>query len=298
MNFHHLKNVLLLSKTLHFTKTANQINVVQPALSKQVQQLEKELAVNLFKRTKRNVTLTPSGVFFFQEVEKLLFQMDRIKEKTKTIHAGGATEIRIGFTHSVLQTILPEVLQKITAQFPGAQTILKELNNKDQYKALKNRDLDLSFATNPIIPEGLKGRKLDSHNFAVVLPRDHKISQGNFKDFSVFANEEFIFPPLGNGTNYPRILESICRDAGFNPKVTHVTGSASTSFKLIERGMGISIEPMTSLYKQDLAVKYIELTDIPQKAELTMIWNQDFESEYPNLLKVIGQSEDYKSLSF
>ncbi|WP_340077370.1 LysR family transcriptional regulator [Leptobacterium sp. I13] len=297
MNLQQLRNALVLAKKLHFTKAAQEVNIVQPALSRQIRQLEEEVGVKLFVRDKRNVELTAPGSYFIKEIEKILAQIERINEKAKEIAEQGSGEIRIGFTHSVMQTILPEVIKKIRMSKPGVKTILMEINNRGQFQALQSKKLDIGFATNPLIPPELKGERLSLDNFVVLVPMAHPISQENYSDFSAFANEEFIFPPMADGSNYLRIIESICLDAGFVPKVTHITSSASTSFKLVEAGMGICIEPKTSLHKQELPVKVIELKNIPQKAELTMIWNEDFEVEYPELLAQLKDSKSYKSLS-
>ncbi len=295
MNIHHLQNALILSKKLHFTQAAEEINIVQPALSRQIRQLERELEIDLFKRTKRKVELTEAGRYFLQEAEKLLRQLDRIKEKAKTIQQEGKIEIRIGFTHSALQTILTEVIHKIQQLKPDTHTVLRELNNKEQFASLRNKEMDITIATNPIIPSDLRGKKISSNNFAVLLPPDHPVDQNNFKKFSVFSSEEFIFPSLDYTMNYPRTLLSICSEAGFLPKISHVASSASTCFKLIEKGFGIMIEPVTSLKNYDLPLKIIELKNIPQKAELTMLWTKDFELEHPEIISHIIHSAEFNA---
>lgn len=292
MNIQHLQNAIVLSKKLHFTKTAEEVNIVQPALSRQIQQLEDELGVKLFKRHKRKVEMTVAGEFFVVEIRKLLKQIDRICDKTRAIDHNGIGELRIGFTYSVMQSILPQVLTTIQHLRPGIQTILKDANNFGQFEMLLNGELDVGFATNPLVPPGLMGKTLRSDDFVLLLPPDHPVSQENYKDFSVFADEEFIFPPESDGTNYINLLESICLDAGFKPKVTHKTGSASTAFKLVQAGMGIFIEPSRSLQKQDMQLNTIVLRDIPQKADLTMIWNNDFVKEFPDVLSAISEIDD------
>ena len=292
MNLNHIQNILILAKTLHFTKAAKEANIVQPALSRQVQQIEEELGVNLFNRNKRNVELTPAGDYFIKKMERIMAELEQIAEKMKSIHLGGNTTIRIGFTHSVMRSILPEVLNQIKKLKPNIRTKLREINNKEQYNALFRRELDLSFATNPMVPKGLNWKKLRTDNFVVLLPLSHPVDAKTYQGFSVFANEEFIFPPITDGIHYIHIIESICMDAGFHPKIGHETGSASTSFKLVEAGLGISIEPKTSVQNLDLPLKMIELKDIPQKANLTMVWHDDFAQEFPELLAAIEEIGD------
>lgn len=287
MTTQQLQNVLILAKKLHFTKAAEEIAIVQPALSRQIKQLEEEVGAKLFRRNKRSVVLTEAGAYFIGEVEKIMHQIHRVKERTGQIHRGEAGAIRIGFTHSVMQTILPEILKKIHTHLPGMKTILKELNNKTQYQGLLNGTLDLGFATNPLVPAGLKSKILHVDNFVVLLPIHHPVSEDNFSDFSIFAEEEFIFPSPSDGIHYVRQIEAICLEAGFTPKIIHETDSASTGFRLIEAGLGISLEPISSLRGLLLPLKQIELKNVRQKAELTMLWREDLEQRHPKLFELL-----------
>ena len=287
MTIHQLRHALVLAQKLHFTRAAEEINIVQPALSRQIKQLEEEVGAVLFKRNNRNVELTPAGAFFMGETEKLLDRLERVKHRTKQIHCGEAGEIRIGFTHSVMQTILPDILKMLKVYFPDMRAVLREMNNEGQYQALQKQELDVGFATNPLVPPGLRSKVLLVDSFVVVLPRDHPVDRHNFNDMSVFADEDFIFPSVTDGIHYVRTVESICLNAGFQPRVVHETDSATTGFRLVEAGLGISIEPMSSLRQQALAIRSIELTDIVQKAELTMIWSVAFEEEYPTVFEML-----------
>jgi DNA-binding transcriptional LysR family regulator len=293
MNIQQLRNALILAKRLHFTKTAEEARIVQPALSRQISTLEEELDVQLFKRHKRKVELTPAGEYFTMEMEKLLLQFDLIHHKARQI-AKGQVEIRIGFTHSIKQSILPEVLNKIRKSRPGIGFVLKEVNNEGQFKGLQLKQLDLGFSTNPIIPPNLFGKKLTSCDFVLLLPKNHPVTEENYHDFSVFANEEFIFPPLEDGSNHLEIMKSICLDAGFTPNITHTTSSAGTAFKLVENGMGVCLEPENSIQGLNLPLTIIPLRKVSQKAELTIIWNEDFAHDFPELLAELSNPSHYE----
>ncbi|MBQ0733257.1 LysR family transcriptional regulator [Aquimarina celericrescens] len=287
MTIQQLKNVIILSEKLNFTRAAEELHIVQPALSRQIKQLEEEIGAVLFKRDKRNVRITAAGTYFIREAKKLVRQSERMAKQAENIQNGKVGEIHIAFTHSIMQTILPDILKTINQRTPGIKAILKEMNNRDQYLALQQNELDIGFATNPMVPINLKSKVLHIDNFVILLPENHPVDEKNYKDFSVFAKEEFIFPTVSDGPNYVHILESICIDVGFTPKIVHETDSASTSFRLVEAGLGISLEPISSLHGHEYPIKSIELKDIKQKAKLTMMWNPERESEFPELFQLL-----------
>lgn len=287
MDLQHIRSAILLSKKLNFTKTAEALHIVQPALSRKIKQLEESIESPLFVRNKRNVQLTNAGTYFVGEMEKLLLQYDFILKRTKQIHNGEAGELKIGFTHSVMQSILPEILIDIRQNLPNIKTILKELNNRDQYMRLQSGELDIGFATNPLVPLGLKSKVLHIDNYAVLVPKGFDMSRVDKDGFTTFTKEPFIFPSKTDGPNYVNIIESICTGAGFIPNVVHETDSVSTSIRLIEAGMGVSLEPISSIRGLNLPIDFYELKDTPQKAQLTMIWNPKLETEHPKLFSLL-----------
>jgi len=287
MNTGTLKNFIKLADTLHFTKASGELFIAQPALSRQIRQLEKSIGADLFKRNKRNVTLTKAGVYFKQAAQETIDQLDYAINRTKLIHTGGAGEIKIGYTHSIVQTILPRIIKEIQAEFPGIKTILREMNNTDQYKDLAERKIDIGFATNIIAPENIKSKVFFEDVFVIVLPENHYLLKEKFSDISVFSNEPFILPHKIDGSDYVHIVESICLDAGFSPNVVHHTASVSSALRLVEAGLGITIEHKGSLSGQHLAIRFIELDKITQKAQSAILWSEHTENEHLPILQLV-----------
>jgi len=282
-----LRNFITLAETLHFTKTSEQVFMAQPALSRQIKQLEQSVGATLFKRDKRNVSLTKAGIYFKDAAQRTVDSLDYAIKRAREIHLGEAGEIKIGYTHSIVQTILPRIVKEIRTKFPGVKTVLREMNNTDQYKDLAEGRIDIGFATNIIAPENIKSKIFFEDVFVVVLPKTHHLLKKKSFRLSALANEAFILPHKIDGSDYVYTVESICLDAGFFPNVVHHTASVSSALKLVEAGLGITIEPKRSLSGQKLAVRFIELNKIPQKAQSAILWNEHTEHEHLPILQLI-----------
>ena len=289
MDIQTLKTFVRLGENLHFTKTSAEVLIAQPALSRQIRQLEQSIGVQLFKRNKRNVALTTAGAYFKQAAQQTIDQLEHAIRRTKEIHNGEAGEIRIGYTHSIVQTILPKIIKEIRAQFPEVKTILREMSNNEQYKDLTEQKIDIGFATNPVVPEHLKSNIFHEDVFVVVLPVNHPLLKQKVRDLSAFAGETFILPHEIEGSGYLHTVKSICLDAGFFPNVVHHTSSVNSAFRLVEAGLGITIEPKASILGQNLAIRWIELNKIPQKAQSVILWNDNTQQEHAQILKLIRQ---------
>lgn len=137
LELRHLRYFRRVAKELHFGKAAEQLYVTQPALSRQIKQLEEILGVSLFLRTKRSVQLTKAGEYLLAESNQLFEHLEFVKDNLRHIQNGDQGELRIGFVGSAMQSVIPELLKHINIESPGIHTVLTELPNQQQIDMLK-----------------------------------------------------------------------------------------------------------------------------------------------------------------
>lgn len=287
MDIQTLRNFLQLSETLNYRRTAENILIAQPALSRQIRILEEEIGAELFSRTKRSVELTEAGRFFKTEVKCIIQQLDEIVRCTAEIHRGEAGTLRIGHASSSMHAVLPQILVTFRERFPNLKTLLIEASNRFEIDALRNRDIDLGFAPNIIVPPDFDSCVIYRENFVLILPENHPLSISTFKSIAQVAHENFIIPPRMASHGYVETIEAMCQSAGFLPRVEQESGHSATVLRLVEAGLGVSIEPKSVLNAQNMRVKYIELQDIPQKAEMKLIWLRERTESLSKFLNVI-----------
>jgi DNA-binding transcriptional LysR family regulator len=111
--------------------------------------------------------------------------------------------------------------------------------------------------------------------FSLVLPERYPMLTREFDGMERFAKEDFILFSQAYSPLYYDTIMSICQDAGFAPKISHKSVHAHTIFKLVENHMGIAIVPTSLQNGFQMRVKFIELKDIPQRAELSVIWKKE-----------------------
>ena len=118
MTTEQIKNFLATAEVLNFHKASRSMYIAQPALSRQIKNLEEEVGAELFDRTKKQIKLTAAGVFFRSEMRRILENLEQAKKRTGQIHRGEAGEINIGHVSSAMQSVLPPFLKKITLSYP------------------------------------------------------------------------------------------------------------------------------------------------------------------------------------
>lgn len=289
MDFRTIEHFLKLSETLNFRKAADEIYIAQPALSRQIMALEEELGVVLFDRNKRNVALTTAGEYFREECERILEDFERVKQRTFQIHKGEGGEIKIAHSSSSMQFLLPNILAKIQAEMPLMKTNLNETTNIYGINALINRTIDVAFGPNMIVPKELNTRTIYVENFVILLPQNHWLDETNFESLAQLADENFILPPRNESSGYVESLEALCQSYGFIPKVAYQSGNSNTVLRLVEAGVGISIEPKSALSGQNMNVKYIELSNISLKASMLMVWLRGREKDLKPFFEIVDK---------
>jgi DNA-binding transcriptional LysR family regulator len=281
----HLEYFRAVAEELNFGRAADRLFISQPGLSRQIKQMEEILEVQLFERTKRKVQLTVAGKFLKSEVDYIFNHLELTKSQLKEIANGNIGELRIGFLGSAAHTILPELLVKVSQQYPGIQSNLEELSNTLQLEMLERDKLDLGFVRLARVPETLEMKLVHQDTFSIVLPVGHFINEENFKNIGQLKNENYILFSHDYSSIYYNKIMSICEDRGFSPKISHKSVHALTIFKLVEAGLGIAIVPSSLKQGYDLQVKFIELKKIPQKTELFAVWKKS--NRNPALRKVL-----------
>jgi DNA-binding transcriptional LysR family regulator len=288
MDIRTIKNFLKLTEHLNYRRTADEILLAQPALSRQIKQMETEIGAVLFDRNKRNVTLTEGGQYFRNEMERLVMQWEAACRKTAQIHRGEAGDIRIGHASSVMQSVLPRILAILKQEYPDLHTILSETANLHLIENLRQRTIDIGFAPNVIPFNDIESMVLYEENFVLILPENHPIDVHTPLSWKALCKEKFIIPSLNLGVGYVETLHQIFYEQiGFLPETVHESAYSTSVLRLVEAGIGISIEPKSTLKGWNIGVKSIELTDIPQKAAMQMLWLKDRAGEFGLFFEVV-----------
>jgi DNA-binding transcriptional LysR family regulator len=275
MELRQLRYFLMLANELHFKRAADKLFIVQPALTKQIQDLEAELGVILFDRNKRNVKLSVAGEFFRNEISSVFEHLEKTKNEIKQVEQGQKGEIKIGYVGSCIHTFLPNLLADLNKKYPEIHTYLSEMTSASQLLAVQKGELDIAFLRNPPLNKRFEQRIVFQENFSLVLPQNHWLDEINFQSLAQVSNEKFILPTKFDGEIYHNLQWSICEDAGFSPQISHETVHGYTTLKLVENNLGISLIPISFKQVTNAAIKFIELRDIPQKAEITALWNPE-----------------------
>jgi len=270
----HIRYFLAVAEELHFRKAAERLFISQPGLSRQIKLFEEELGVVLFERHNRKVVLTKVGEYLKVEFSLQLKTLSHTLENAKLLRDGKKGALKIGYVGSAMQDVIPNLLLRFEKNHPNILFNLKEIDNQKQIEGLLSFSLDVGFVRLERVPRTLEIKSILKENFCLVLPKNHLISENNFKNLAQFKEESFIlFDSKYSASYYEKVMQ-IFDDCGFTPLISHNTIHSSSIFKLVENNFGISIVPKSLAQKRGHKIKFIELDMIAQKTTLSVIWNK------------------------
>lgn len=273
MEFRQLRYFVNVAQELHFGRAAERLRITQPALSKQIRVLERELGIQLFIRTKRTVKLTPAGEVFLSQARQLLRQAEKAVELAKRTASGEVGRLTIGFTATATYTVLPELIRLFRLRYSQVEVEMLELCTEAQVAALNRGEIDLGFLHPPIDSRGLEVYPILQEEFVVVLSKQHHLHNKHSLSLKDLAGESFILHPRSEGPFLYDGFLNLCRQAEFQPRIVKEVGNHQTRICLVAAGMGITFIPagLPTSVSQDLVCKPIR--DLPMKLEFAAAWH-------------------------
>jgi DNA-binding transcriptional LysR family regulator len=232
-----------LAHELNFSRAAEQLNIVQPALSGQIKSLEDELGVQLFIRDRRSVSLTEVGRVFLPQAQATLDQADAALRVARRAEQGDIGELRISFVSSVIPEILPNVIRKLRARYPKLQLHFHDMSTPRQIDALNDGRIDFGFLRLPVNAAGLNIELILEDPFVVVLPESHPLATQQAIAVDSLQNEPMLFLERSAAPGYSDALLGALSTAGLVPNIVQEFAELSTMVGLVASHLGLAIVP-------------------------------------------------------
>jgi len=243
MELRHLRYFLAVGEALNFTKAAAQLRVAQPALSRQVQDLEEEIGVDLMKRSPRGVTLTAEGKLFLEEVRELLKRADESVEKVRALARGEYGELHVGYAPSPTVEILPPALAAFQKAVPRVKLLLHDLSSDELITGLRDASLELAIMVEPIGEQtaGIEFELLHTYPLCVAITAAHPFARLKSITLEMLAAEPLVGLRRKDYSEYYRIVDRVFASVHAKPRIAVECDSASSLITEVEAGRGVAL---------------------------------------------------------
>ncbi|MCK8647249.1 LysR family transcriptional regulator [Mycobacterium colombiense] len=264
MELRQLEYFVAVAADLNFSRAAERIHVVQSALSASVGRLEKELGVELFDRSKRQIALTPAGEVFLQHARDVMHTAARARSSVED-HRGQLTgTVTLGTLMSWGALDLPAALEEFRRLHPLVTMRLRQslTGSAGHLDAIANGQMDLALVSVPSPPsEQIALLKLTQEPMVLMCEATHELARRRRVRLTDLAGQDFIHFPLGWGIR--RRLDAEFTAAGVHPVNAYEVADYAIAAELIRHRLATTVLPTNA------AKRFPDLHAIPLNPALT-----------------------------
>ncbi|MES2128386.1 MAG: LysR family transcriptional regulator [Pseudomonadota bacterium] len=243
IDLRQLRYFLAASEERNFGRAALRLHISQPPLSRQIRQLEDQLGVALFLRSKTGVTLTEAGLAFLPEVRRTLLQAEKAIAVARASRAADSGQFVLGYTTVFDRSAIPDVMDKLRQRFPHWRIVSRGKHSIQLVRELKNGTMDAAFIGLHTDAKGLAVEKILEEPFVVALPASHQLAQKRRLGFDELRGEPMFWFERRLNPGFYDYCQAFFEQIDFKPNVIPEPPDHHIMLGLIAEGMGIALIP-------------------------------------------------------
>jgi len=262
----HLRYFISVAETENVSRAALKLHISQPALSRQIRDLEEEIGVRLLERTAKSVSLTQAGRVFLPEARAVLQRADQAIKKAQAV-AGADTELHIGHSPTPTARLLPVILRAYQRAMPDVRVRLHDLRNDQNLAGLREGRLHLAFVWLPPRKSALgnlRFEELTQESARLAVSPKHPSARRDTVSLADAAREPFVVYNREEYPQYHRRLQAVFAKVKIKLRIVEEYDGFSSLIPAIEAGRGVALVSASFIHSAGKRVKLLRLTPEPK----------------------------------
>lgn len=242
IDMRHMRYFVAVVTHHSFRRAAAELNVSQPPLTRQIQQLEEILGVRLLERNSRGITLTAAGESFYADARNILALVDQGATRANAIGQGQMGRIDVGVFGSAIFDVIPRIVLAFREQFPDVEVSLHTMSREEQVKALTERRIDVGFNRFFNDYPGLFWQTIASQRMLAAIPTEHPLAARASLSLSDLNQQPIIFyPPIERPGGFSNFLLRMLHERSVSVHIAQNVEDVITAISLVSSGLGIAL---------------------------------------------------------
>lgn len=293
MELRHLRYFVAVAEERNFTRAAKRLFIAQPPLSRQIQQLEDELGVELIEKGSRPLRLTEAGRFFQVHAQELLAKAAELKTMTQRV---GKIEraLSIGFVASTLYGLLPQIVRRFRERYPAVDVSLHEMTTMQQLQALKEGQIDVGFGRVKSEDAQIRRIVLREERLIVALPAGHPraLPDTPLRLVDLLMETLIVYPKAPRPSFADQVL-AVFSERGIMPRQVLEVRELQIAIGLVAAGQGLALVPdsVGGMKRADVAYRPVADRDAISPVMFS-VRKMDTAQELRDMLAVIYEIYD------
>ncbi|WP_424191879.1 LysR substrate-binding domain-containing protein [Ampullimonas aquatilis] len=280
MELRHLKYFIAVAEEQNIGRAAARLHISQPPLTRQIQQLEDELDVQLFVRTPKGMEITQAGAMLLDDARNIRSLVEQATERTQQAGQGKLGRLDVAIFGSGILDAIPKLLLAFRNNYPGVKVVLHTMTKAEQLEALQQRRITVGF--NRMLPPlaDIGTELVTTERLLLAVNESDPLSACKEIPFKELAHHPMILFPTGARPNFIDKVVALCNESGFTLNISQEVGDAVTGVALVASGYGVCLVPESATTLRFPGVVYRPLSDAPAQAivDLSCIYRLDDQS--------------------
>ena len=281
MELRHLRYFVAVGDEQHYGRAALRLRVVQPALSRQIQDLEEEVGFKLFERLPRGVKLSPAGKLFLEDARRILQDVNEAAARAARVARGQSGTLRVGFSENASwRGVVPESLRRFREIQPDAELQLQPLPSLEQLEAIRSGRLDAGFVLDmPKADPELERLRVAIQRIELAVPTGHPLTKLKELRLRDLTDASFVwFPRRASPALYDRLMRECFRGGLKSPRIVQDGLNEATILSLVATGLGVGWVLGTARWRCPKSVVITSVVDLNVPLLLALAWRKDNKS--------------------
>jgi DNA-binding transcriptional LysR family regulator len=268
-----LQTFVTVSEQGTVSKAASLLRVTQPAVSRQLRDLQDELEIKLFERVGRRLLLTGEGDQFLTDCRSLLSHAASIRERAQSLRTGDTGVLKIAASPQMIENVFPLFMRCYAVRYPRVQIRPVEAHAIDHTAMLERGDVHLAISVAQVDDQRFGSYLLPPLQVLAVWHPSLRFGRTNDINVHRLANARLLLVNSGFATR--KVFDAACRLEHLEPDVFIESGATPTLISLAEAGHGVAIVPSTArVDRRKLRVARISCRNKPLQVEAAVIWEK------------------------
>ncbi len=244
-----------------FSRAALVLHVSQPAVTKGVRELERQLGTALLDRTKRIITLTPAGEILYRHARQIMSATRDAELELDQLRGLATGRLHIGASSTIGIYLLPTMLGQFQARYPHVQLFLDIGNTHEIAERLNAATLDVAFVEGPVSKEQFHVTPWRADQLVVIAPAGHPLAGLPAVPVERVLTEPFVLREPGSGSR--QVIETALQARGISLTVRMELGSTEAIKQIVAAGLGLAIVSRVTI-ATEVAMGRLTVLDVPE----------------------------------
>lgn len=227
----------------HISRAAEELGVTQPALSRAIARLERDVGVELFARRGRSISLTRYGAAFLRQTERALDAIETGRRDVLELASADAALVSLGFLRTLGAALVPRLVRRFAEDHPNVRFTFAQNNGVALEAMLLAGDVAMTLTVGPPVHPALLWERVTTQRLVLIVPPDHRLATRRSVKLTELRDETFLSFKPGHAVR--DFTDDLCRRDGFTPRIAFEADESNSIRGFVNAGFGIALVPQT-----------------------------------------------------